>query len=131
MREVPRQLDHYFQHPEGFFEALLNRTNEWRWKNNAVTCFSAEENDCNILMWSHYAKSGSVDSHRRGICLIFETGELEFLPKEPIHAGVLVGSVSEALPVTYTDAYLSGDPLACELIHSAIPSLLKVHALGL
>lgn len=109
----PELLKHYFENPQEF-EALLNRTNEFRWKNNAVTCFSTTENECDVLMWSHYAKSENGNSHE-GICLVFETDELEFFPQTPIENGVMVGSVSKPLKVKYTNTYLSNDPLVKEL----------------
>lgn len=103
----PDLLDYYYNNPKEF-ESLLNRTNDWRWKNNAVSCFSKKENECSILMWSHYAKSENGNSHE-GLCLVFETEELEFYPQETI-PGTLIGSVSKALEVSYTDTYLSSDP---------------------
>ncbi len=65
-------------------------------------------------MWSHYARSVKGNSHE-GICLVFETDDLEFFPQIPIEDGVMVGSVSKALEVKYTDDYLSSDPLIKEL----------------
>jgi hypothetical protein len=110
--ELAKHAKHYFENKIEF-EKILNRNFEWRYKNNAVCCFSEESQETDILMWSHYAND------HKGICIKFDTEKLEFTPKVTIADGVLITKPKGPFKVKYTYKYLDLDPLQKELDHNS------------
>ena len=113
--QLAKHAKYYFEN-KGEFEKILNKNFEWRFKNNAVCCFSEESQETEILMWSHYA-----DNHK-GVCVKYDTEYLDFMPKEKIVDGSLITNPNGPFKVNYSSKYLDLDPLQKELNHNTFLS---------
>src|ERR1700761_222065 len=67
----PHKLKFFIDNPAEL-EKLINKTFEYRFRNNAVTCFSQESSSSDILTWSHYANDHG------GICMVFNAEQMNF-----------------------------------------------------
>jgi hypothetical protein len=105
----PQKVNYYIQN-KGELEKEINKTFEYRQLNNAVTCFSVENNLTQILMWAHYA------NNHAGLCLVFEGSVFNFkagfeLFEESLKSNVLISSPTGPHRVHYEDEYINTDPL--------------------
>ena len=105
----PQKVDYYIQN-KGELEKEINKIFDYRQSNNAVTCFSIEENLTDILMWAHYS------NNHAGVCLIFEEKSLHFKPGQLLfEAGTLERTIISAPTgphqVNYQNEYINTDPI--------------------
>jgi len=95
---------YYFENKEEL-NKLLNRTFEFRFKNNSICSFSEEDCLTNILMWSHYTNKHS------GACLMFDETLKFATPPEFNSKGTVIAHPTGPHKVSYTKEYIDEDPI--------------------
>lgn len=104
----PEKLDYYFEN-KNELSILINRTFEWRFKNNSICCFSDVECLTDILMWAHYS-----DKHK-GVCLVFDEPLTFVTPPELNTIDKIVFHPTGPHKISYVENYLDEDPFEKKL----------------